>query len=404
MRLVIIAPYYDKFAVGESWSTYKWIEGISKEHQTTILTTHKPGWDSQSSPTDAQEIVNWKEPSIPRLLEPFNRGAKPTYLLFYIRARKWLKAQLRAGRKIDLVHQINPLALRYPCPATGLEIPYLIGPLAGSLESPPEFTGKTNAEPWYRKLRNIDRFRLRYDPWLKRTYREARTIIGVAPYVQKLLEPCNIKGFELMSETGVDAITTSPKRPPSNDEPLRLLFVGRIIRTKGVIDAIRAVAIASQTCHLQFDIIGEGEMLQECEAEVDRLSIRDIVRFHGRIPREEVNHWYQNAHVFLFPSYREPSGNVVFEAMGNGLPVITSATGGPGYVVNAQTGYTVEPLEPEYFSKHIAQAIKDLSQNPLLIEQKSKAAIERINELGLWSRKVSKLLQTYQDILKNDPS
>ncbi len=61
------------------------------------------------------------------------------------------------------------LALRYPSPATGLGAPVVVGPLAGSLETPPGFEGETSGEPWYVKLRRLDRFRIRHDPLLRRT-------------------------------------------------------------------------------------------------------------------------------------------------------------------------------------------------------------------------------------------
>ena len=399
MRVLLIAPYYDKNVPGESWSTFKWVEGVCKRHECTILTTHHKGWNSDDSPTGAKNIVNWTDPKLPKTFARLSRELKPTYPLFYVRARRWLKKALKAGDRFDLVHQINPLALRYPCPAHGLDLNYIIGPLAGSLQTPEGFRSESNDKKWYRKLRSIDHLRFKYDPWLRKSYSQAKLILGVAPYVGELLAPANIKNFAIESETGVEKIEGSPKASPKAGEPLRLLFAGRIIRTKGVIDAIRAVAIASKTCNVVFDILGDGDMFDECKAEAKKLKVTEIVHFHGRVTRQAVNEWYQKAHVFLFPSFREPSGNVVFEALGNGLPVITSTLGGPGYVVTNECGIRISPESPKQYSEKLSEAIAHFHKSIDLLPQYSEAALTRMSELALWEAKSAKLDTIYRSLV-----
>ncbi len=387
LSILLIAPYYDKNVAGESWSTFKWIEGISERHNVTVLTTHKKGWDPATSPTRANEIVNWTFFSLPTFLGRLERELKPSYVRFYFRAQRWIKQALKHGKHFDLVHQINPLALRYPCPARGLGLKYIMGPLAGSVQTPKGFQDGSSDKQWYRKLRNLDSWRIKHDPWLRNSYHDAALILGVAPYVEEMLRSAKIKNFEVASETGVESVNVTPKQAPAEGEPLRLLYVGRIIRTKGVIDAIRAVAIASKTHELRFDVVGDGEMLQTCEKEAKNLGVTDIVHFHGRVPRDEVDDWYSQAHVFLFPSFREPSGNVVFEAMGHGLPVITSNQGGPGYVVNSGCGYNIEPIKPECFCDKISEAIEHIANDYSKITSMSTNSLRRIKALALWESK-----------------
>ena len=144
MRLLLIAPYFDRQTPGESWSTYKWVQGLSAAHDTTVLTQHRAGWKQEESPVAATRIVNWTEPKFPGMNGRIAWELKPSYVPFYHRARQWIKAALRAGEKFDLVHQINPLALRYPSPAAGLGIPYVLGPLAGSLPTPQGSTSSSS--------------------------------------------------------------------------------------------------------------------------------------------------------------------------------------------------------------------------------------------------------------------
>lgn len=398
IKVLLIAPYYDKNIPGESWSTFKWVEGISNHCSVTVLSTHFEGWNKLDSPTQADQIINWPDLALPNRFARVNHEMAPGYFIFYCRARKWIKQRLRKGWDFDLVHQINPLALRYPSPAAGLGIPYVIGPLAGSLSTPSGFTAEGSDRQWFRKLRYFDKFRLRFDPILRRTYADAALVLGVAPYVEDLLEPCGIKRFAIMSETGVDAVSKVRKSPPIDGEPLRLLFVGRIIRTKGVIDAIRAVALASRKSLLRFDIIGDGDHLPVCRKEVMRLGMQDQIHFHGWLPRTELDQWYRSATVFLFPSFREPSGNVIFESMKHGLPVITSSIGGPGHVVDNSCGIRVVPTNPDEYASRLGEAIVDLALQPDRLRKMSEAAVARLEQVALWKVKIEIILGHYQEI------
>ena len=399
LKVLLLAPDFDKNTPGESWSTYKWVEGISRECHVTVLTCHAEDWISETSPTEAVEIVNWVTPKLPGMQGRLAWELNPGYIFFYFRARRWIRKALKKKRKFDIAHQINPLALRYPSPLAGLGIPYIIGPLAGSLQTPAGFHDAAKERVWFRKLRGLDRFRIANDPWLRKTYSEAAAIIGVAPYVQELLQPCAPKRFEIMAETGVEEVASEVKAGPAPGEPLRLLFVGRIIRTKGILDGIRALALCPDTVNVRLDVVGDGDLLEICKAEVERLGITDKVAFHGRLSRDEVFEWYRRSHVFLFPSFREPSGNVVFEAMSQGLPVITSTVGGPGYVVDESCGFLVEPADPESYAHHLAAIITTLANQPTEIVHLSAGAVRRMDLLAFWPRKIEAINQLFLEIL-----
>ena len=399
LKLLVIAPYFDAEVPGESWSTYKWLEGLCRHCEVTILTTHGKGWNFENSPTNAVEVVDWPDVSLPDRFARINHEMAPGYAVFYYRARKWIKARLRNGWDFDLVHQINPLALRYPSPAAGLGLLYVIGPLAGSLPTPPGFASEETDKQWFRKLRHLDGLRLRYDPFLRQTYSDAALILGVAPYVQELLSGNKLHRYEIMSETGVDVVPDEGEIAPKIGGALKLLFVGRIIRTKGVLDAIRAVADAAKLSSLRFDIIGDGDQLEECKSEVLRLGIDNSVSFHGRVPREDIDEFYRNADVFLFPSFREPSGNVVFEAMSHGLPVITSTVGGPGFLVTDACGIRIAPTAPGEYATLLGHAINKLAGNASLVAEMSNSARRRLGEVALWQSKIRRMLDLYSEIL-----
>lgn len=399
IKVLLIAPYFDRETPGESWCTFKWVEQICKLCDTTVLTTHKEGWDSELSPVSAKELVNWTHPVLSGRLARLDWELKPHYLLFYSRARRWIRKAIKNGFEYDIVHQINPVALRYPSPVRNLGLPFITGPHAGSLETPKDFLEECPEGKLFRNLRKLDKWRIKYDPVLRNSFASASVVLGVAPYLKEFFSSVEINRFEIMAETGPEVIVDEPRTYSSDGEPLKLLFVGRIIRTKGVIDAIRAVALALKCCSVTLDIVGTGDMLDACIEESKRLGIEKHVIFHGRIPRTEVYECYRNSDVFLFPSFREPSGTVVFEAMGFGLPMITSANGGPGYAVTDECGIRIETVNPRQYASDLASAIIDLARNRLKLNKMSESALMRVNEIASWEQRGETLLSIYEDTL-----
>jgi glycosyltransferase involved in cell wall biosynthesis len=380
--------------------TYKWVEGISARFETTVLTSHPPGWRPEDSPVEAVKIVNWLDPELPHVMRRLDWAMKPQYMLFWAQVRRWFKQRELQGERFDVVHQINPKALRYPYPLIGSTTPYIMGPVAGSLPTPSGFEGD---EPRYMQLREVDRLRLKWDPWLRSTYENASLVLGAVPYVAELLKDLSINRFEVMFETsrGVEPSLHPPKQAPEPGDPLRLLYVGRIIRTKGVPDAIRAIAHTAPGTHVELDVVGGGAMLEDCKQEARRLGVADAVHFHGRVKPTEVKSWYERSHALLFPSFREPKGNVVLEALNYGLPVITSTIGGPGHYVTDACGYRVEPRDPETYSTGLARAIDRLAGDRAGYPRRSEAALARAAEIAAWPPKLQRLSDLYHEIAAN---
>ena len=395
--MVIVGPCADPTDVGEALSTWRWTHGLSEHVDVTLLTYVKSGRESAKATLPGVHVVEWKDLPIPDRLERLNAALAPGYGLFYVRARRWLKGAIATGEHIDVVHQLAPLALRYPSPASGLGVPVVVGPLAGSLETPPGFEGETSGEPWYVKLRRVDRFRIRHDPLLRRTYESAAVVIGVAPYVRDVLGDLELRQFALESETGIPDLPPAVARDPSA-KPFRLLFVGRVVRPKGVLDLVRALA-QIKDLDVVLDVVGRGNDLEDCRTEATLLGVAERVTFHGRLSREEVDAYYAKAHAFVFPSFREPSGNVVLEAMSWGLPLIVADRGGPAYAVGTEAGIRVPAETPGQFARDIAEAIRRLVTEPGLAAGYGESARRLTERNHLWPAKIERMLGLYERVV-----
>ncbi|MEE8460451.1 MAG: glycosyltransferase family 4 protein, partial [Phycisphaerales bacterium] len=209
-----------------------------------------------------------------------------------------------------------------------------------------------------------------------------------------------IQRFETISETGVDHVHNA-RRTSNTDDPVSLLFVGRLVRSKGVLHAIRAMARLPKDFRATLKICGTGTLAPLCEREISRLGLQGTVELLGHVPKSEVFGLYGESDIFLFPSYREPSGNVVLEGMSFGLPVITTTVGGPGYVVSDDCGIRVPPSSPSRFEAELAEAIVSLGTDRALLDRMGRAARDHVESVALWPRKIDWMCDLYDDLKRS---
>jgi glycosyltransferase involved in cell wall biosynthesis len=403
LKIILIASGCDGTDVGEAWNSFQWVSYLSKRHDVTLLTFRKRDKSHASLQLPGVRVIEWIDLPMVGRWERFNSMLKPGYVKFYAGARRWIKNRLRTGESFDLVHQISPVAMRYPSPAAGLGIPFILGPVGGSLESPDGFGTELKTAPWYTKLRLIDEWRLHHDPLLRHTYSSANLVIGIAPYVKSLLGGIPSHEVELMSEVGMPGLPPQHNGLKKTKDEFRLLFVGRVIRTKGLRDAIRAIAHVKDIGGLRFDVVGDGYDLPACREEARTLGVSHLVRFHGRLPRIDVDPFYEAADVFVFPSFREPGGIAIMEAMSYGLASIVADRGGPGFVVDDQCGIRIPVSEPQKFASQIAEAIRILAQDPALVAAMGKASREKVRLQYLWDGKIERMEGIYRRVIAGPP-
>lgn len=121
-------------------------------------------------------------------------------------------------------------------------------------------------------------------------------------------------------------------------ERLRLLFVGRLEKTKGIVFLLDEVlAPLAERCAFTIDVLGQGP---EEAALRDRYSGKSWVTIHGQVPLQTVADRMATSDVCLMPSlWAENSPGVVFQALAGSLPVIASDRGGlPELVIEGENG------------------------------------------------------------------
>lgn len=397
MKVLLLSYGFDGTDVGESFVAYKWAKALAPHVDLTLLCFERQGRAPVAEQIPEAEVVTWREPAFLQRFERFNATLKPAYPLLFRHVQKWLRKQHLDGRTFDLAHQIMPLAARYPCPFQNQKIPYLIGPIGGALQTPRGFSSEADRGPWYTRFRALDDLRFRWDPWLRNSYSGADILLGVAPYVKDRLSAIPLKRFESLLELGIDGL---PKQKATGSNAgLRLLHVGRGVRTKGLRDVIRAMALMNDLPDVTLISAGAGEEIEIARQEAARLGVLDRVTFMGKLPRAEIDDLYRTSDVFAFPSFREPTGGVLYEAMQWGLPIITVDYGGPAFITDDSCAFRLPVSTPEALARDIAQAVRTLYGNKALRDKMGQAAQRKVLAEGLWANKARHLLDLYESVL-----
>jgi glycosyltransferase involved in cell wall biosynthesis len=173
-------------------------------------------------------------------------------------------------------------------------------------------------------------------------------------------------------------IVPNPHVSPPFVESGRLLFlfVGRLVPVKGVADLLRAAKIViDRGCDIGVNIVGQGPLAPYLVNLARALKIDNRVCFHGRVEHDGMDAHYKSNHVLVLPSYHEGQGVVVIEAMGFGLPVVATQSGGPEYIVDQASGRICPVGDPEVFAQAMVEIYR-LPQAQLIAM--SRAAYRRV--------------------------
>lgn len=208
---------------------------------------------------------------------------------------------------------------------------------------------------------------------------------GQPEYVHTFLNPCLTDAELLEGET-----LAADKRL---SEPVRLLYVGRIEREKGVERCLQILAgLRRRNVHATLSLIGEGSQRPELEQVARILQVESDVTFHGGLPRSALGVHYSQAHFFLLPTRSEGWPKVLSEGMAYGAVPMASQVGSIGqYLEQFAIGRTFDPDDVVGY----IDAIGDYQSRPQmwLAESQRGVAVARLFGYSTYLHAVKRLYQ-----------
>jgi glycosyltransferase involved in cell wall biosynthesis len=219
------------------------------------------------------------------------------------------------------------------------------------------------------------------------------TAIAVSRSVQRWL--VDSAGFPaervLVKYNGIAPPPPNATVPPAVEQK-SLLFSGKLAPYKGfdlLLDAWRR--LPDLDCELR--IVGDGP-----EAENIRQAAKTDPRINyiGQVERGDMATHFAAARAVVVPStWAEPFGRIAAEALAFGRPVVTTALGGLGEVVDESSGWRTG-ADPEF----LAAALLEAAQNDAFVARRGEAAKRRHTELFSPAATTARLIQIYEEAIR----
>lgn len=146
------------------------------------------------------------------------------------------------------------------------------------------------------------------------------------------------------------------QNPNVKKEEVKLVTTSRLVKKNAVDDIIRALAHLPE--NITLEVVGDGVERVALERLAKSLGVGKRVSFLGATAPEEIPQILAHADIFVRPSLSEGLGNSFLEAFAVGLPVIATPVGGiPDFLTDGETGWSVEPRNPESISASVRYII-----------------------------------------------
>ena len=402
LNVLICAYGVDSEDVGEAQMAYKWVYHLSSRVNVCLLTMGSRLNDATGLEACHSVKIVRVEPKINfKRWDAFDRMFRPNYIEFFIKSAKIVEKVIKEN-SIDVCHHLSPFSFRYPSPLSLADIPLIVGPIYGGLKAPAIMRELGAKESWLAKLRNVDSFRMHFDPFLKRHYGRASKLLISAPYVKPGLLLRDQHKSEVISGIAIDEDSVAKFVRHKSHKFLRIISVSRIVASKGLELLILALAKCKYKEKIRLDIYGCGPLERDYSELAARIGVSNRLTWKGFTPNEKVLKAYADADIFVLPSLKEPAGIAVIEAMAAGLPVVCVDAGGPGYTVDQNCGIKIPLTNKKQMVNDLAQAIDTLVSDPDKRQAMGHNAQLRVKQEFIWDAVVEKMLKVYEEVISEN--
>ncbi|MFR3276815.1 glycosyltransferase family 4 protein [Phocaeicola plebeius] len=234
------------------------------------------------------------------------------------------------------------------------------------------------------------------DKWLYRQFFKGIQIILLAEPLYADMQRFVKREQVLFCPNGIPKSSPTNKAPQKGSLP-HIFFLSNLLIDKGVLTLLDACKqLKEQGYMFQCDFVGgeTADMNAECfKRECEQRGIADCVTYHGRKYGEEKLTFFQQADIFVLPTFNECFPLVLLEAMEQGLPCVSSAIGGtPEIVDEGKTGFLVPCRKVQPLAERIRLLLKDETLRKQL-GKAGRAKFEREYTLPRFEENIKRCLE-----------
>lgn len=182
----------------------------------------------------------------------------------------------------------------------------------------------------------------------------------------------------------------------SNNDIIQIMYMGRFIEKKGVILMLDIIKSLPKDLPLRLTIYGSGPLKNQMQSIIDENDLGDKVTIAGAVKHSEISKAYACADIFIMPSLRETSGNVLIEAMAHKLPVIALDMSICSDLKEQNCGLFVDINQSkDDIINDFADKITSLVNNPEIRFSLGENGYNYVNRELTWEQKFKKVYDHY---------
>ncbi|MEX5720007.1 glycosyltransferase family 4 protein [Geodermatophilus maliterrae] len=203
-------------------------------------------------------------------------------------------------------------------------------------------------------------------------------------------------GIEVIP-VGIDpGVFTPPPPGRPRDTDSIVVTTSADVPLKGLVHLLEAVAKLRTERPVRLTVVGTARPGGPAESALDRLGLRDAVRFTGPLPEADLVELLQTATVAAIPSLYEGFSLPAVEAMACGTPLVTTDAGALPEVVGTHAGLRVRAGDVD----ELTAALRLVLENPSLQEQLGRAGRRRVLASYTWRATAERTADWYAEVLE----
>jgi glycosyltransferase involved in cell wall biosynthesis len=148
----------------------------------------------------------------------------------------------------------------------------------------------------------------------------------------------------------------------------RILYVGRFLEPKGVLQLLEAVELIGQGDAVTLTMVGHGPLEEMLRSLVVARRLESQVTVRGFVDQPALPALYAEHDLFIFPTFKDTFGIVLLEAMAAGLPVIASCLAGAtsDFVETGKNGWIMQAVTVDEIARTLKSALQARDSWPTL--------------------------------------
>jgi glycosyltransferase involved in cell wall biosynthesis len=203
-------------------------------------------------------------------------------------------------------------------------------------------------------------------------------------------------GIEVVP-VGIDPdVFTPPPAGRARETDSVVVTTSADVPLKGLVHLLEALAKLRTERPVRLTVVGTARPGGPAESALDRLGLRDAVRFTGPLPEADLVELLQTATVAAIPSLYEGFSLPAVEAMACGTPLVTTDAGALPEVVGTQAGLRVRAGDVD----ELTAALRLVLENPSLQEQLGRAGRRRVLASYTWRATAERTADWYAEVLE----